>query len=191
MIEEVFARNGSKEWPRTRPTGPFVDGTDLLHDTEGDGNSTNSFAKVFKEGTYTWEILVEGLDVKGNPFDQRLAASTHAAVKVNRGATRVTVTKAGTHPSGMQAAQVAIIPQDARGERLGPGWDHAVIWSLEDGVFEHVLERQPAPVFTDGSYKRVILYHEERQRPVLRISAVGTVLRKIAVRDRLGDDDKT
>lgn len=184
MIEEVLRVNGWKRWPRRRPTGPFEDGTDELHDLDGDGNYTNTFAKVFKEGTYTWEIFVEGVDTQGNRFDRRLALSTHAAVSVSRRATRVEARAIKNHPSGMLAAEVSIIPQDSRGERLGPGHDDVVIWSLRDGLFEHVVDKQPAPVYTDGSYRRVILY-DRKQKPQLRVSASGTVLRKIDVRSLL------
>ena len=187
MIEEVLRVNGWKQWPRTRPTGPFEDGTDELHDLDGDGNYTNTFAKVFKEGTYSWELFVEGADAQGNPFDRRLAVSTHAAVKVSRRATKVEVSEVAGHPSGMLAARVVIVPQDRRGERLGPGFDDVVIWSLDSGGFEHVLQKQPAPVFTDGTYQRVILY-ERRQRPRLTVSAFETVLPKIDVRPRRDGD---
>lgn len=187
LIEEVLRRHKWKGWPHSCPTGIFVDGTDELHDPDGDGNYTNTFAKAFKEGTYTWELLAEGTDVKGNHFDQRIIVSTHVSVKVDPRATKVTVTKIERHPSGLNAARVIIVPQDVRGERLGPGSDHAVIWSLDDGIFEHILNKEPAPVFTDGTYQRVILY-KQKERPVLKVSVVGTVLPKIRVVPHDNDD---
>ncbi|MFC8363050.1 VWA domain-containing protein [Streptomyces griseorubiginosus] len=177
-----------KKWhhlPRHKPTGGlFVDGTDELFDPDGNGNYTNTFAQVFKEGTYTWHLSVDGRDVNGNAFTRELDTSTFAGVKVDRKATIIKVTRLHNDPSGMLAALVVITPQDARGEDLGPGKDDSVIWSLRDGTFQHVLQHQPAPVATDGTYRRVILY-TNRQSPSLVVRAAKVVLPTIDVRKRL------
>ena len=178
LIEEVMRRNGWKRWPRSQPTGIFVDNTDELHDPDGDGNYTNTFAKVFKEGTYSWELLVDGEDAKGNRFDRRIIISTHAGVKVDPRTTTVQVTGITKHPSGLNAARVIIVPRDVRGERLGPGWDHAVIWTLEDGIFEQAWSKKPPAVFTDGTYQRVIL--QAGSEP----GATGLRIRDSAAQDR-------
>jgi hypothetical protein len=177
-----------KKWhhlPRHKPTGGlFVDGTDQLFDPDGNGNYTNTFAQVFKEGTYSWHLSVEGQDVNGNVFTRELNTSTFAGVKVDRRATTVKVTRLHNDPSGLLAALVVITPQDARGEDLGPGKDDLVIWSLRGGAFQHVLQHQPAPVNTDGTYQRVVLY-TKRQSPALVIEAVNAVLPTIDIRRRL------
>jgi len=180
MVQTVLRDHGWKHWPTNRPTGTFIDHTDELHDENGDGNYTNTFARAFAEGTYTWRILVEGRDAQGNPFDRSLTLSTHVAVKVDARATKVKVTRIANHPSKMLAARVVVTPQDVRGERLGPGFDRAVIWSLDEGTFEHVFLNQPAPVTTDGNYQRVVLF-KKGQRPHLKVSVVNVVLPRIDV----------
>jgi len=177
-----------KKWhhlPRTKPTGGlFVDGTEELFDPDGNGNYTNTFAKVFKEGTYSWHLSVAGQDVNGNAFTRELNTSTFAGIKVDRKTTTIKVTRLHNDPSGLLAALVVITPQDARGEDLGPGKDDSVIWALREGTFQHVLQNQPAPVQTDGTYRRVILY-TNRQSPSLVVEAARVVLPTIDVRRRL------
>ena len=175
--------------PRLQPTGIFVDGTDQLFDADGDGNYTNTFARVFKEGTYAWRLSVDGQDVTANPFTRALAISTFASVKVDPRATTVGVTRIPNHPSKRDAAQVVITPQDMRGEHLGPGKDHEVIWALKGGTFEYVFNHQPPPVSTDGTYQRVVLF-TKNQHPVLLVRAADVLLPQIDIGKRLqGYDD--
>ncbi|MGW1209345.1 vWA domain-containing protein [Streptomyces sp. NPDC002499] len=177
-----------KKWrhlPRHKPTGGlFVDGTDQLFDPDGNGNYTNTFAQVFKEGTYSWRLSVDGHDVNGNAFTRELSTSTFAGVKVDRKATKIKVTRLPNDPSGMLAALVVITPQDARGEDLGPGKDDSVIWSLREGTFQHVLHHQPAPVETDGTYQAAVLF-TKRQSPQVVVEAAKVVLPTIDIRRRL------
>jgi Mg-chelatase subunit ChlD len=192
LERRINALLGKRNWrhlPTTQPTGLFVDNTDQLFDPEGDGNYTNTFARVFKEGTYAWELFVDGLTVTGNPYTRSLAISTFATVKVSPKKTTIKVTRVHNHPSRMLAARIVVTPQDARGERLGPGHDVNVIWSLKDGVFEDIFDKEPPPVFADGTYQRVILYGP-RQRPVVVVKAAKVTLPTIDVRRALlGFDD--
>jgi Mg-chelatase subunit ChlD len=181
MIEEVLRLRGWKAWPHTCPKGLFADGTDVLHDPDGDGNYTNTFDRVWKEGVYGWNLIAEGIDAAGNPFSRRLAITTVAGVKVDPKATRIRLQPIDKHPSGLRAVRVIITPQDIRGERLGPNKDNVVIWALEEGSFEHIVNHQPAPVFTDGTYQRVVLFRPS-QDPTLRVKASGTLLPRIKVR---------
>jgi len=181
MIDALLAKNSWHDMPRTKPKpGLFVDHTDQLFDRDGDGNYTNTFAKVFKEGTYTWQLFIEGKDATGNPFTRNLHIATFVTVKVSPKATKVEVTRIPDHPSGLLAANVVITPQDARGELLGPNKDDQVFWALRDGTFEYVRDQKPAPVFTDGTYQRVVLF-SGRQRPELRVAVAGVLLREIDV----------
>lgn len=180
MIEQALRQNGWKTWPQISPTGPFVDGTDLLHDPDNDGNYTNTFDQVFKEGVYSWKLFVEGVDLSGNPFSRQLAIATVAGIRVDARATRIRQERVANHPSGMHAVLVTMTPQDVRGERLGPNKDHVVIWALQDGIFEHILNHEPAPVFSDGTYRRVVLYRSG-QRPTLAVKANGTVIPRFSI----------
>ncbi|WP_173082718.1 vWA domain-containing protein [Phytohabitans rumicis] len=182
MIEDVMRRRGWKTWPRTRPTGVFVDGTNLLHDPDGDGNYSNTFAQVFDEGVYRWTLFADGQDTQGHPFDRQLAITTVAGIKVDARATRIRQERIHNHPSKLRAVRVTITPKDGRGKLFGPNKDHLVYWALEDGTFEHVHNQVPAPVFTDGTYRRVILFRHH-DRPTLRVLANGTLLPKIRVQD--------
>ncbi|MEU0793479.1 vWA domain-containing protein [Amycolatopsis sp. NPDC005961] len=196
MEQRIGALLTKQQWktlPRTchGGSGLFVDGTNGLFDPDGDGNYTNTFAKVFKEGTYVWHLSVAGTDLNGNPFTRELTITTFVRVKVDPKATKITVTRIAHDPSGMLAAQVVVLPQDKRGEDLGPGKDDEVIFALRDGAFQHVVNHQPAPVQTDGTYQRVILF-TNRQRPTLKVSAAGVLLPTIDIRRRLlgfEDDD--
>ncbi|MFI5910931.1 VWA domain-containing protein [Dactylosporangium sp. NPDC051541] len=175
--------------PQCEPAGLFVDHTDRLFDRDGEGNYTNTFAQVFKEGTYNWKLFIDGLDIDGNPFTRTLEISTFASIKVDPRATTTKVTKIRNHPSGQQAARVIITPQDQRHERLGPGKDEEVVFALRDGTFEHVLQHQPAPVFADGTYQRVVLY-TPKQRPTLQVRAAGVLLPMFDVRRQLTGPDR-
>jgi hypothetical protein len=190
-IEALLRKRNWRHLPCSTPppSGLFVDGTDQLFDPEGDGNYTNTFARVFKEGTYAWQLFVDGLTVNGNPYTRSLAISTFATVKVSPKATKIRVTRVHNHPSKLLAARIVVTPQDSRGERLGPGHDDVVVWSLDEGTFEHVFNKVPAPVFADGTYQRVILYRPT-QRPIVRVQADGVLLPKVDVRRALlGLDD--
>jgi len=184
LIFSLLAQHRWQMLPRTQRTGIFVDGTDQLFDPDGDGNYTNTFARVFKEGTYAWRLSVDGQDVTVNPFTRALAISTFASVKVDPKATTVNVTRIPGHPSKMDAAQVVITPQDKRGEHLGPGQDHEVVWALKGGIFEYVFDHKPPPVSTDGTYQRAVLFTRE-QRPVLLVRAADVLLREIDIRKQL------
>jgi len=47
-----------------------VDGTNELHDDDGTGDYQNAFARFDHEGTYTMQIVAEGNDVAGAPFQR-------------------------------------------------------------------------------------------------------------------------
>ncbi|WP_046733781.1 vWA domain-containing protein [Streptomyces humi] len=177
-IIDLMRHNGWPTWPRHRAPGLFADGTDKLHDPDGDGNYTNTFRRVFKAGTYNWKVFVDGQDPDGNGFSRQLSVSTVAEVKVDARTTRVRTERIPHHPSGLRATRVTVTPQDVRHERLGPGHDDEVVFALKDGMFEEVVDHEPAPVFTDGTYQRVILY-KPNQRPVVTVSAAGTLLKPI------------
>jgi hypothetical protein len=184
-IGTLLTRNKWHALPRHCPPGGlFVDGTDQLADPDGDGNYTNTFAQVFKEGTYTWTLSVAGKDANGNPFTRQLSISTFVSVKVDPRASKIKVTRLHNDPSGLLAAQVVVLPQDRRGEDLGPGKDDQVIFALQDGTFQHVQQHQPAPVQTDGTYQRVVLY-TNRQRPTLLVKAAKVLLPEIDIRKQL------
>jgi hypothetical protein len=189
-IEALLKRHGWRQLPRTEPTGLFVDGTDELHDPDGYGNYTNTFARVHKEGVYTWTLFVEGTDTKGNFFDQRMTLSTHASVSIDGETTLVTKQRLLDSPPGLTAVQVTILPMDARKEKLGPGYDDTVIWALTNGQFAHVAQGEPAPVNHDGTYQRTVLFRQaDNPRPILTVSVNGTVLPLIDVRHPDGPTD--
>ncbi|MDX3452465.1 VWA domain-containing protein [Streptomyces sp. ME02-8801-2C] len=180
-IEELLRRNKWHHLPcEEPPKGLFVDGTNELHDPDGDGNYTNTFARVNKEGAFSWTLFAEGVDTNGQPFSRQLTVAALAGIRVDVRKTEVEQTRVPSHPSGMRAVRVTVTPQDAHGGLLGPDKDRVVIWALENGIFEHVWKKEPAPVFTDGTYQRVVLFRAG-QRPRLRVKASGTVLREIRI----------
>ncbi|MFC0541518.1 vWA domain-containing protein [Kutzneria chonburiensis] len=196
LIEERFgALLAEQQWqtlPRTKSTGDglFVDGTNQLFDPDGDGNYTNTFNKVFKEGLYTWHLSVVGNDVNGNAFTRALTISVFATVSVDRKATKVKVTRVIGDPNGQEAALVVITPQDKRGEHLGPGKDAEIIFALEEeGRFEHVVTHQPPPVQTDGTYQRTVVF-SHKEDPIVLVRAADVLLPRIDIRDWFdGDHD--
>ncbi|MFI1105951.1 VWA domain-containing protein [Streptomyces melanogenes] len=181
MIREALRRNQWDHWPQEDPDdGLFEDGTDELHDVDGDGNYTNTFARVWKEGAYTWNLFVDGKDTDGNPFNRVITVSTFAGIKVSRRATTVTLVPIPNHPSKLRAVRVIVTPQDVRHERLGPNKDHVVFWELHNGTFEHVFNHEHPPVFTDGTYQRVVLYRQG-DCPTLRVEAADVLLPTIRI----------
>ncbi|MFI1169981.1 hypothetical protein [Streptomyces melanogenes] len=181
MIREALHRNQWDHWPQEDPDdGLFEDGTDELHDVDGDGNYTNTFARVWKEGAYTWNLFVDGKDTDGNPFNRVITVSTFAGIKVSRRATTVTLVPIKDHPSKLRAVRVIVTPQDVRHERLGPNKDHVVFWELHNGTFEHVFNHEHPPVLTDGTYQRVVLYRQG-DCPSLRVEAAGVLLPTIRI----------
>jgi hypothetical protein len=188
-IGAVMRRHGWTSWPHhEQPKGLFVDGTDELHDFDGDGNYTNTFNRIFAEGPYTWRLFVDGADTDGAFFGRQLTIATAADVKVSARATKVQTVRIPNHPSRLRAVRVIITPQDVRRQRLGPGKDATVIWQLDRGQFEHIHDQQPAPVFTDGTYQRVVLFRNH-ERPVVRVNVTGVLLRPISLDDSSGHDD--
>ncbi|MCT9003885.1 vWA domain-containing protein [Streptomyces rhizosphaerihabitans] len=177
-IIDVMRHNGWSRWPRHQAPGLFADGTDILHDKAGTGDYSNTFSRVFKAGTYGWKVFADGQDPEGNVFDRQLTVSTVAAVKVDARTTRVKTERIPHHPSGLRATRITVTPQDVRHERLGPGHDDAVVFALKDGMFEEIFNHQPAPVFTDGTYQRVVLF-KANQHPVVSVRAAGTLLKPI------------
>ncbi|MFL6120441.1 VWA domain-containing protein [Actinophytocola sp.] len=180
MIGETMRRHEWRHWPHEEPKGLFIDGTEDLHDVDNDGNYTNTFARVWKEGRYTWNLTVEGTDTEGNAFARSLTISTLASVKVDPRASKVKLDPIHNHPSKLRAVRVSVTPQDVRHERLGPGRDNLVFWALKGGEFEHVHNGDPAPVFTDGSYQRVVLYRLG-QHPTVQVEAAGVLLPQITI----------
>jgi hypothetical protein len=109
-------------------------------------------------------------------------------VSIDPRTTRISVTAIRKHPSGRHAVRVSLVPQDRLGNKLGPGFDNAVIFSLHGGgTFEHVWAQEPAPVFDDGSYQRVVLFDGKRP-PELQVSVTGTTLPKIRLIENRRDD---
>lgn len=181
LIDAVLGKYDWDGLPRSNPDpgGLFIDGSDLLHDVNGDGIYTNTFAKVHTEGVYNWTLFANGADSDGNPFSHRLDRSTLASVSISRKATTIRRETLKNQPPSFTAVKVTITPQDDFKGLLGPGFDDTVIWAVsDDGVFEHVQKHEPPPVNTDGTYTRTVVFHRGR-RPKLRVSVNGVVLPKI------------
>jgi hypothetical protein len=180
LIEAVQEKYDWDGMPRcSRGPGLFIDGTDLLHDVNGDGIYTNTFAKVTKEGVYNWTLFASGNDSNGNPFSHRHDRSTLAAISVSRKSTTIRKETLKDFPPSYTAVKITITPQDDFKEKLGPGFDGTVIWAVrDDGVFEHVQKQEPAPVNTDGTYTRTVVF-KRGERPTVRVSVNGVILPKI------------
>lgn len=183
-IRMVLQQHNVSTLPHTKPAGGlFVDGTNQLPD-DGHGNYINTFNQVIHEGTYEFQLSIEGLDVNGNAFTRTLRVATFASVKVDPKASTVKVTRVHNHPSGLLAALVEVTPQDKNHERLGPGKDDQLVWAVDDGKFEHVVQHVPPPVGTDGKYRRTVLY-KLLDHPTLLVKAAGVLLPEIDIRRRL------
>ncbi|MDH6464714.1 hypothetical protein M2302_004915 [Micromonospora sp. A200] len=181
LIDAVLKKYDWDGLPRCNPDpgGLFIDGTDLLHDINGDGIYTNTFAKVHVEGVYNWTLSVNGTDSDNNPFSHRLDRSTLASISISRKATTIRRETLKKQSPSFTAVKVTITPQDDFKELLGPGFDDTVIWAVSDGgVFEHVQKQQPAPVNTDGTYTRIVIF-KRGEKPTLRVSVNGVILPKI------------
>jgi hypothetical protein len=198
-IQAVMDAHGWKDLPRLDPADPstgglFVDGTDLLHDVDGDGDYQNTFARVHADGVYNWVIRVDGVDTDGNEFGQRLDTSALAAVGVSPKATQILQELLPNEPHGQAAVKVTITPRDDRLLKLGPGHDDNVIWVLRGAEFEHVRNEEPAPVNEDGTYTRTVLF-KRGTRPTLGVAVNGVDLPLIRLtpprfpRDWLPDKD--
>ena len=193
LIDALLLKFDWAGLPRNHPApaGLFVDGTNELHDADGDGTYSNTFAKVFKEGVYNWTLFVDGVDTDGNSFSHRLDASTIAAVAVGRKETIIRKETLKSQDPSYTAVKVTITPQDDFKEKLGPGFDDTVVWAVRDGgVFEHVLKHENPPVNTDGTYTRTVVFKRGKQ-PTLRISVNGVILPKIELRDHKTLDTET
>jgi hypothetical protein len=181
LIDALLRKHDWNELPRCNPDpgGLFVDGTDLLHDVDGDGIYTNTFARVHVEGVYNWTLLVHGTDTDGNAFSHRLDRSTLASISISRRATKVYKEIIERDRFGASVIKVTITPQDDFGQLLGPGFDDTVIWAIGDGgVFQHVKNEEPPPVNTDGTYTRTVILARARKSS-LRVSVNGVVLPRI------------
>ena len=180
MIEATMRKHGWQRWPHhPQPEGLFVDGTNELHDFDGDGNYTNTFNRIFAEGAYTWRLFVDGTDTDGDLFGRQLIIATAAGVKVSPRATRVQTVVIHQHPSGRRAVRVIITPQDIRRQRLGPGKDSRASSgssSAASSSTSSTSSRRRSS--TDGTYQRVVLFRDW-DRPLLKVSVAGVLLRPI------------
>lgn len=178
LIEAVLDKYGWDGLPRHNPDpgGLFIDGTDLLHDVDGDGIYRNTFAKVHVEGVYNWTLSVNGTDAGSNPFSHRLDRSTLASIGISRKATTIRKQRVRVQPPPFVGVKVTITPQDDFKQLLGPGFDDTIIWAISgDAVFEHVRDKQAPPVNTDGTYTRTVIFRPNA-RPKLHVSVLGVVL---------------
>ncbi|GLZ78621.1 hypothetical protein Afil01_34280 [Actinorhabdospora filicis] len=177
LLQAILDKHGWKELPREHCGGKglFVDGTDLLHDKDGTGIYTNTFAKVDKPGAYNWRVLTDGTDTDGEQFNHQLDQTVLATVGVSARKTLIRKERADARPPE-QAVKVTITPRDENGEPLGPGFDRTVAWELtHDAKFQHVIKGEPAPVLDNGDYTRTIVFRAGRH-PRLKISVNGTLL---------------
>jgi hypothetical protein len=180
LVESVLHKYGWDHLPRCNPDpgGLFDNGTDLLIDKDGDGIYTATFRKVNAEGIYNWTISASGQDAHGRTFSHRLDASVLAEIGVSARNSLVKTEKIKTAPQAPQAVKVTVTPRDDFKNLLGPGFDRTILWAVDDGQFEHVVNHQPAPVNTDGTYTRTVLF-KRGQRPTLRVSVNGVSLPRI------------
>lgn len=195
LLQAILDKHGWKELPREECDGPglFVDGTDLLHDHDGTGVYTNTFAKVFKAGAYNWRVQTSGADNDGDLFGHQLDQTVLATVGVSPRRTIIRKERVDAHPPE-KAVKVTITPRDLKDQPLGPGFDATVAWQLShDAKFEHVVKGEPAPVLTNGDYTRTILFRAGKH-PKLTISVNGVVLPVVDVahpdKPTGGDDGK-
>lgn len=182
MISAMLKAFDWEQMPRTRPAAIFVDGSDDLHDPDGNGDYTNLFTDVDHEGSYTWTLRTVGVDNAGNPFDRLLRVSSWAGIRVDADLTELRIREID-HGSGLTAVEVTALPVDGRGRPLGPWWDHAVVFAVRDAEFAHVHDERPAPVAFDGTYRRVVLFRRDA-RPGLLLSIAGTRIGPFALHRR-------
>jgi len=191
QIEALLAKHDWHHLPRCNPGdkgGLFVDGTDILHDVDGDGTYTNTFARVNADGVYNWTLFVDGVDTSGNVFSQRLDQSTLAAIGVSSRTSIIRKETLKDAPPRMKAVKVTVTPLDKFKNRLGPNFDDTVIWAVRDGgAFAHVKNHQPPPVNTDGTYTRTVVFRDGTF-PTLKVSVNGVTLPKIYIRQKDHDD---
>jgi len=182
LIEAILRKYGWDHLPRHNPDpgGLFEDGSDLLIDKDGDGIYKNTFRKVNAEGVYNWTISVSGQDAHGRPFSHKLDQSVLVEIGVSARKTIVQKEKLKTEPPAPLAVKVTVTPRDDFKNLLGPGFDRKVLWSVNDGQFEHVVNHQPAPVNTDGTYTRTVLF-KRGQHPTLRVTVNGVALPRISL----------
>ena len=123
LVDAILQKHDWDELPRTNPEpgGLFVDGTDLLHDVDGNGIYTNTFRKVNAEGVYNWTMLVNGTVVgSNNQFSHRLDRSTLADIGISRRTTVITREITSSSPAH-RAVKVTTTPKDDFENLLGPG----------------------------------------------------------------------
>lgn len=115
--------------PVTGPQSIFEDGSDELFDDgehgdgeAGNGNFTNRYTDLDKEGTYTWRFVIEGETPDGAPFSRVVTLSKWVGVAPDPESSSVTVEEG-------DFTRIVVWPRDHRGEFLGPFRPQDVIFT--------------------------------------------------------------
>jgi len=201
MLQQLLRQQDMTELPIIRPPSIFVDGTNELFDdgahNDGamkDGDYANVYDNLDKEGTYTWRFFVEGRLPDGSSFNRLITISKWVDVRVNPLLSSVVVNYNLPAPSGLQAAQIVILPVAPHKEYLGPFradelrfratagafTGEAELGSVSDGVVFRQADGEATVSHYDGRYSRVLVYRPG-EAPVVTVTVQGQSFTPIVV----------
>ena len=175
MLSTLLQQKKMAGLPIIKPPTIFDDGSNQLfddgshHDWAGDdGVYANTYSGTDKEGSYMWRFNVQGRLPDGSPFSRLITLATFVGINVSPTVSATQVLFGQPAPAGFQAAQVAIVPKDLKGEYLGPFRPDQVVFTTTAGTF-----REPYTQFRyDGTYYRTVVY-KQGQLPVVTVEVQG------------------
>jgi hypothetical protein len=174
MLRQLLDRLDWQSLPILTPSQIFDDGTDQLFDdgfhhdgAASDGDYANRYTGVDKEGTYTWRVTITGRLPDGSPFTRLVVISRWVGIHVDPATSPVTWKLLTQAPAGFRAAEIRVVPRDARGEFLGPFWSSAVEFRTTAGSFDGDMISDPS-----GAYIRRLVY-PQRETPQVTIMVQG------------------
>ena len=100
--------------------------------TANDGIYTNEFTDTMKEGAYTFHFYANGTTPKGNHFERETEIHRHITPEFSPEDSDIFVIT--IDPIGKyQTIQINVVPMDAYGNYLGPGYSNIIRMSIDWG----------------------------------------------------------
>lgn len=181
---ENFAKQPFRDSRRVNSVQLFDDGTHG-DKTAGDGVYSNYAALAHYEGTYEYNIAVNGLTMRKNCFERDILVTRYVATRLTAEGIHDQVNYADFEvspffppelvdvlnrpvPDGFVRKNVVVTPRDELGNYWGPGHAEQIKFAVENGT----LIGDVVADTLDGSYVGVIEY-KEGDNPSVAVTARG------------------
>lgn len=116
----------------------------------GDGTYAGRFSGTSVPGTYIFRIAAEGLTSTGERFRRERVLQARVDLNVEPTSTVLTVRRLGPGPAGTVDSEVTIVPRDALGNFLGPGYAGEISFLIKGAKFLETVQDHLDGRYTQG-----------------------------------------